>query len=95
METEKKFYPLSSLEWEFWNQARTNLFSEDKNAKFTEHATKRYLANIEHIAKEKNVSTEQVLIHLKKFWDKAMEGLFMGHRQFRKRFESFCKKTIL
>ncbi len=92
---EKKFYPLSSLEWDFWNQARASLHLNNKDDAFTTYVTKCRIENIEHVAKEKNVSTEQIIAYLKKFWDKAMEGLYMGHRQFRKRFESFRKKTIL
>ena len=90
-EDTKKFLPLDSLEWEYWNQSGHKLFAVDRNEEFNQHNS-YWMDNLKHIADTEGLSLDDVISHLKKFWDESIRKEYVDMRVNRDRFLEFRDK---
>jgi hypothetical protein len=91
-ENERKFLPLNSLEWDFWNQSRSRIYKDDVDGEFNNY-TKLLMDNLLNIVKTENLSLDHVLDHLKKFWDESIKQDYIDMHDNRDRFNNFRDKV--
>jgi hypothetical protein len=86
-ENEMNFLPLNSLEWEFWNQSGAKIH-KNSEIEFKKHVD-LFMNNILNISKNENISLEDLISHLKKFWDESIREEYVDMRVNRNRFMDF------
>jgi len=90
-ENENNFLPLNSLEWEFWNQSGSKIY-KDSEIEFHKHID-LFMNNILNISKEENLSSEEIISHLKKFWNESIRKEYIDMRVNKRRFDDFRTKV--
>jgi hypothetical protein len=88
MENEKKFLPLNSLEWDFWNQSRSRIYKDDMSEEFNNY-TNLVMDNLLNVVKREHLSLQRVLKHLKKFWDESIKEDYIDMHDNKDRFIRF------
>lgn len=88
----KVFLPLNSLEWEYWNQSRSRIFSTNRDVEFSKHNI-NWIDNLKNIADVEKISLHEVISHLKKFWDESIRESYVDMRVNRDRFLEFRDKN--
>ena len=90
-ENENNFLPLNSLEWEFWNQSGSKIH-KDSEIEFHKHID-LFMNNILNISNEENLSSEEIISHLKKFWNESIRKEYIDMRVNKRRFDDFRTKV--